>query len=38
MEKTIEIDGKKVDSKQTVQPPLRYKAQFGKGLFLQAKS
>ncbi len=33
MEKTIEIDGKKVRFKTTGATPLRYKAQFGKDYF-----
>jgi hypothetical protein len=33
MEKTIEIDGKKVRFKSTGATPLRYKAQFGKDYF-----
>jgi hypothetical protein len=33
MEKTIEIDGKKVTFKSTGATPLRYKAQFGKDYF-----
>lgn len=33
MEKTIEIDGKKVRFKSTAATPLRYKAQFGKDFF-----
>lgn len=33
MEKTIEIDGKKVKLKSTGATPLRYKAQFGKDYF-----
>jgi len=33
MEKTIEIDGKKVRFKSTAATPLRYKSQFGKDYF-----
>ena len=33
MEKTIEIDGKKVGFKTNGATPLRYKAQFGKDYF-----
>lgn len=33
MEKTIEIDGKKVKFKTTGATPLRYKAQFGRDFF-----
>lgn len=33
MEKTIEIDGKKIRFKTTGATPLRYKAQFGKDYF-----
>lgn len=34
MEKTIEIDNKKVRFKSTAATPLRYKAQFGKDFFV----
>ena len=34
MEKTIEIDNKKVSFKSTAATPLRYKAQFGKDFFV----
>lgn len=35
MEKTIEIDGKRVRFKSTGATPLRYKAQFGKDYFAE---
>lgn len=34
MEKTIEIDGKKICFKSTAATPLRYKSQFGKDFFV----
>lgn len=34
MEKTIEIDNKKIRFKSTAATPLRYKAQFGKDFFV----
>lgn len=34
MEKTIEIDNKRVSFKSTAATPLRYKAQFGKDFFV----
>ena len=34
MEKTIEIDNKKVSFKSTAATPLRYKSQFGKDFFV----
>lgn len=34
MEKTIEIDGKKICFKATAATPLRYKSQFGKDFFV----
>lgn len=33
MEKTIEIDGRKIRFKSTAATPIRYKAQFGKDFF-----
>jgi hypothetical protein len=35
MEKTIEIDGKKINLKSTGATPLRYKSQFGKDFFAE---